>query len=229
MKTTNWATFTLAKLRSAKRGAEARGIKWDLTESDIARVLARANGKCEVTQHPFVITGKVRREPWAPSLDRINSARGYTIDNVRLVCVIVNYALNEFGDSTFFEMIDAASSLAIRNNHITSVKTDVIDKIDETARKAAINNKLAIEKLEARISALEASGFEQNNAGVNVTQVMPISFSGATQMSTEDFARINQVKPQTVRAALCRLGHYNGVRPVKLASRKLVWPAIRAE
>ena len=33
------------------------------------------------------------------------------------------------------------------------------------------------------------------------------------------------VRPQTLRAALCRDGHYFGVRPIKLRNRFLVWKA----
>lgn len=45
--------------------------------------------------------------------------------------------------------------------------------------------------------------------------------------STEQFAALNQVKAQSVRARLCRTGSYFGVVPVKLANGRLVWPAIQ--
>jgi hypothetical protein len=38
-----------------------------------------------------------QRRPFAPSLDRINSAKGYVYSNCRLVCVAVNIAMNEWG------------------------------------------------------------------------------------------------------------------------------------
>lgn len=31
-------------------------------------------------------------------------------------------------------------------------------------------------------------------------------------------------KPQSIRAALCRHGHYFGLRPAKLPSGQLLWP-----
>ena len=43
--------------------------------------------------------------------------------------------------------------------------------------------------------------------------------------STEEAAAILKVKPQTLRAALCRDGHYFGIRPVKLPNRMLRWNA----
>lgn len=43
--------------------------------------------------------------------------------------------------------------------------------------------------------------------------------------STDQAAAMLGVKPQTLRAALCRDGTYYGVRPVKRANRFLAWPA----
>lgn len=47
--------------------------------------------------------------------------------------------------------------------------------------------------------------------------------------STEEAARRLHVKPQTLRAALCRDGHYLGVQPRKMANRLLDWPAERID
>lgn len=222
---TDWATYTLAKLRGAQKNAAARGIEWTLTEAEIARMLARANGKCELTGHPFELRGDGKREPWAPSLDRIDSTRGYTADNVRLVCVVVNYALHEFGDSVFFEMV--ASVKAIQTPSEPRPQEWRNDTAEQTTRLCRQNSTL-IEALEARIAALEATANASGPAGaagVKITQVQPISFSGATQVTTEDFARLNNVTPQSLRAALCRKGSYFGVIPTKLANGRLVWPA----
>lgn len=42
--------------------------------------------------------------------------------------------------------------------------------------------------------------------------------------STEEAAAILHIRPQTLRAALCRDGHYFGIRPVKRPNRMLAWP-----
>lgn len=47
----------------------------------------------------------------------------------------------------------------------------------------------------------------------------------AAKISTEEAARLLLVRPQTLRAAYCRHGHYGGMVPVKLPSRLLLWPA----
>lgn len=44
-------------------------------------------------------------------------------------------------------------------------------------------------------------------------------------LSTEALAAELRIKPQTLRAALCRNGHYYSIRPVKMPNRRLLWPA----
>lgn len=44
-------------------------------------------------------------------------------------------------------------------------------------------------------------------------------------LSTEELASIFKVQPQSIRAALCRRGHYLGMRPTKPANRRLLWSA----
>ena len=46
-----------------------------------------------------------------------------------------------------------------------------------------------------------------------------------TTITTAELAAVLRVKPQTVRAGFCRDGHYVGLRPLKLPSRRLYWNA----
>jgi len=48
-------------------------------------------------------------------------------------------------------------------------------------------------------------------------------------MTTESLAARLGIKAQTLRASLCRHGHYFGIRPVKCPNRFLLWPADSAE
>ena len=50
-----------------------------------------------------------------------------------------------------------------------------------------------------------------------------------TRFSTEVLAEHLNIKPQTIRAALCRDGHYLGLRPIKLPNRRLLWDASALE
>lgn len=47
--------------------------------------------------------------------------------------------------------------------------------------------------------------------------------------STEEAAKLLKIRPQTLRAALCRDGNYAGVKARKLPSRFLGWPADEIE
>ena len=51
----------------------------------------------------------------------------------------------------------------------------------------------------------------------------------AFPLSCEQFAALNQVKPQSVRARLCRTGSYFGVTPRKLLNGRLAFPAVQVQ
>ena len=52
---------------------------------------------------------------------------------------------------------------------------------------------------------------------------------GNAKISTEEAAKILCVNQQTPRASLCRLGHWMGMRPVKLPNGRLLWDAAEVE
>ncbi|RIV48820.1 DNA-binding protein [Burkholderia pseudomallei] len=45
---------------------------------------------------------------------------------------------------------------------------------------------------------------------------------------TDQFAELNGVKAQSVRKRYAKTGSYFGVRPLKLANRRLKWPHVFA-
>ena len=76
----------------------------ELTPEWIAEKLTA--GFCEVTGLAFVLTGEPRN-PWSPSLDRIDSSVGYTLENTRVVVWIYNAAKNVFSDADVLLMAQA--------------------------------------------------------------------------------------------------------------------------
>ena len=42
---------------------------------------------------------------------------------------------------------------------------------------------------------------------------------------TEQLAAALHLKPQSLRAAICRTGHYFGLQPRKMLNGRLLWPA----
>jgi hypothetical protein len=64
--------------------------------------LVREHTRCAVTGVAFEFEGK--RNPFRPSLDRIDSSRGYEPGNVRLVTLAANLAMSNWGDETLLKM-----------------------------------------------------------------------------------------------------------------------------
>jgi hypothetical protein len=102
-------------LRNARKNAKTRALSMTLTVEDLRFVAARAQGFCELSGIAFEygIAAEMRdstsrrRRLWAPSLDRIEGARGYEPGNVRLVCQAVNAARQEFGDAVLIKIAHA--------------------------------------------------------------------------------------------------------------------------
>jgi hypothetical protein len=87
--------------RGAKQRAKLKNIPFDLTVVWIYDKLLA--GKCEVTGIEFVIkkyssrlkNGYEKVHPFAPSLDQIKPSKGYTKDNVQVVCDQFNKFKND--------------------------------------------------------------------------------------------------------------------------------------
>ncbi len=85
--------------RVARKNAAQRSIPFTLTRPEFDALVEHADGRCMISGvlfSPARVSGSTRR-PYMPSLDRVDSSKGYSFDNVRLVCVLVNIALNEWG------------------------------------------------------------------------------------------------------------------------------------
>lgn len=100
---------------SLKRGIHAamrRSLIRDgtfISTDALNNLLRRSGGKCMLTGIPFSSEqSSGRRRPWLPSLDRIDSSKGYTDGNMRLVCSAVNIALNDWGDEVFWRIVESA-------------------------------------------------------------------------------------------------------------------------
>ena len=104
--------------RKTRERAAVRGIEFALTSSDVVALFMEADNRCQVTGLPFDRvyrpTGASKR-PFAASIDRIDNRVGYIVGNVRIVCVMVNVALGEWGYEALKRI---AVSVAIRENMI---------------------------------------------------------------------------------------------------------------
>jgi hypothetical protein len=92
-------------IAGARRRAKAKGLDFDL---DVEWVVERIKRGCAMTGEPFNLTDSPPKGSHAhrkaPSLDRIDNARGYTKDNVWVICAGVNVAKNSMSVDVFWSM-----------------------------------------------------------------------------------------------------------------------------
>lgn len=93
-------------ITESKNRAKKKSLDFDLDKDFVLQLYEEQNKKCSISGILFDFQSDLefRIRPWAPSIDRINSKLGYTKNNVRLVCIAVNLAVNQFGDSIFDKM-----------------------------------------------------------------------------------------------------------------------------
>jgi hypothetical protein len=82
-------------LRRARHISKIKGWDYDL---DAAWIIERMT-RCKRTDTPFVLVAD-HRHPYAPSIDRIDSTKGYTKDNCRIVAWVYNQARSNYSDET---------------------------------------------------------------------------------------------------------------------------------
>jgi hypothetical protein len=87
----------------AWRRARRDGRPFTIERSHVRVMFEEQGGRCAVSSLPFSLHKTVRRAaaPFAPSIDRIDSQKGYEHGNVRLVCCAINMLMNVWGDEVY--------------------------------------------------------------------------------------------------------------------------------
>lgn len=101
-----YAKRVMVRARCNARGR--RKIEFSLEWPDVLSMLERGGWRCSVTGVKFTLEIAAGRRPFAPSIDRIDSSRGYIPDNCRIVCVAANYAMNVWGSEVLMRMLLSA-------------------------------------------------------------------------------------------------------------------------
>lgn len=104
--TKGWMVKILSR---ARERAKKKGVECSLTLGELKSLFDRAGGKCEVTGKKF---SKGNEEnllfsPFSPSVDRIDSKKGYSVENCRIVCLATNLAMGNRGDHVIKELFHA--------------------------------------------------------------------------------------------------------------------------
>lgn len=104
-----------SNLKDAYRGAVSRSIMRAcgcLSPNELAELWARAGGACEVSGVAFDV--ETAGGPFVPSIDRIDSKGGYEKANCRIVCTLVNYAMNVWGDGPLRHVAESLCGTSVR-------------------------------------------------------------------------------------------------------------------
>lgn len=83
-----------------------------ISTEDAMHLWTRCAGKCEVSGIPFSLgraDQRYARRPWAPSIDQIEAGKGYGLNNARVVCISVNYAMNQWGEDVLYRIATAVA------------------------------------------------------------------------------------------------------------------------
>lgn len=120
------AGIVCARQRGA---AKKRGMIFDLTPSFVFAMMERADFRCSVSGIPFSkkATSLGEVDPWAASIDRIENRHGYLKDNVRIVCVAANIAMNRWGYDTLLRLAHGItrSALAVSPELTQNLNSDL--------------------------------------------------------------------------------------------------------
>jgi len=93
---TDFGARAVALVGGSRRRSEKKGLEFNLTKEFIQQKLEV--GVCEMSGIPLQMNGvKLKHKsganrPFSPSLDRMDCTKGYTMDNVKVVCWIYNAA-----------------------------------------------------------------------------------------------------------------------------------------
>lgn len=96
--TENFAGQTFSAWESSAR---RRNIEWNISRKQIEEIYKKQNGFCALSgikMQPHI------KSLYRPSIDRIDSNKGYNVNNVHFVCSMVNMMKNKFEINNFIEM-----------------------------------------------------------------------------------------------------------------------------
>lgn len=84
--------------------AKDRKLDCTITEQDLRKKIEETNWTCSISKLPLTMRHKDRCKA---SVDRIDSSKGYTMDNIQIVAACVNMAKSNGTDKELIEMCKA--------------------------------------------------------------------------------------------------------------------------
>jgi deoxyuridine 5'-triphosphate nucleotidohydrolase len=107
------------KITRTKQNSKPRQIKFDLTWEQLKTLHNKQKGLCYYTNVPLVLTFAANPERVQLynqlSIDRVDSNKGYEIDNIVLCCLSINMMKNDFPMEDLKNMFKAIHDKQIQN------------------------------------------------------------------------------------------------------------------
>jgi hypothetical protein len=133
-------------LRRAQRKSEEIGLKCELSADYMMTLWSRCEGSCAISGHPFTnehFEDCLVPHPFFPSIDRIDCHKGYTKANTRLVCVGVNFGMNQWGEEVYLQLAEAAA------------RKGRLEELDRINQEWFGSRQKAIQAIELRLASLD--------------------------------------------------------------------------
>lgn len=98
----------------AKDRAQKKGIPFSITKEDLKNLWDKQKGKCALSGLPMTYELRQGRIYSNVSIDQIEHSKGYTPDNIQLVCMAVNQLKSDFDMQTIYKICEAICRNAAR-------------------------------------------------------------------------------------------------------------------
>lgn len=89
-----------ARWLGARDRAKSKNRLFDISKEDLMDLWNKQEGKCAISKIPMTFNIDSGRNPYNISIDQINPSKGYTKDNIQLICMCVNQLKSDFDMST---------------------------------------------------------------------------------------------------------------------------------
>ena len=113
-------------LRVAKRRAKKKNLDFDLLVSDMQYLYEKQKGLCALTKMKMGYTPGLERNNinYNISIDRIDSSKGYTKDNIQLVCASLNNMKMDLKNKHFIQLCKLVAGVPLSYNKIITDKCE---------------------------------------------------------------------------------------------------------
>jgi hypothetical protein len=129
----DWPKQIQRAYRSAKGRARLDRLDFKIDERSLAVLLGQQNFRCAVSGIPFDAAphGTSRLMPFSISIDRLDGRKGYTLDNIRLVACIANFAMGQWGLPALERLAEAISS---RRRQRTAAEPQIVKHVKRSSK-----------------------------------------------------------------------------------------------